>query len=305
MYFYTAYGYSFQSQVELPGYLSTSQCEPDVLVRGHLEERSSPVENPSFSPISISEIVGGFSVVWGGVGRYDVVGGRDITITPDHKAVCEMVLQPFYSIIIAALLFQRSHFIFHGSCVEFAGKAIILIGDKGYGKSTLALSMMQQGCRLLSDDVTGLVFDENSTVPMVLPGVANVKIWPEAAEVIGVSKDLLAPLNPYIDKKQYHVPLESFQKDTIPLGAIIILGQGARHELTPLTGIALMKHLLANHYFSRYSALLSPQERKEVFLQAERMEKAVPILEFTRPHDLSLLADSSRVLKEFVVKSVK
>src|SRR5205823_3279778 len=41
----------------------------------------------------------------------------------------------------------------HGTAVEVGGRALVLLGDSGHGKSTLAAGFMAAGYRLMSDDV--------------------------------------------------------------------------------------------------------------------------------------------------------
>ena len=44
----------------------------------------------------------------------------------------------------------------HASCVAIAGRAILIAGASGRGKSDLALRMIDRGARLVSDDYTVL-----------------------------------------------------------------------------------------------------------------------------------------------------
>lgn len=46
--------------------------------------------------------------------------------------------------------------ILHASAVEIAGRALLILGGAGAGKSALALRLVAFGARLISDDRTGL-----------------------------------------------------------------------------------------------------------------------------------------------------
>lgn len=46
--------------------------------------------------------------------------------------------------------------ILHASCIAIAGKALLILGPSGSGKSALALKLMAYGAGLISDDQTGL-----------------------------------------------------------------------------------------------------------------------------------------------------
>ena len=44
----------------------------------------------------------------------------------------------------------------HGSCVAYGGRALLIVGASGAGKSELALSLMAFGAELVADDMTWL-----------------------------------------------------------------------------------------------------------------------------------------------------
>lgn len=48
----------------------------------------------------------------------------------------------------------------HGSCVALLGKAVLLLGDSGAGKSDLALRLIDRGAFLVADDQVELSVDE-------------------------------------------------------------------------------------------------------------------------------------------------
>ena len=45
----------------------------------------------------------------------------------------------------------------HGTCVEINGEAILIKGDPGVGKSSLALQLIDRGALLIADDQTCLI----------------------------------------------------------------------------------------------------------------------------------------------------
>ena len=49
--------------------------------------------------------------------------------------------------------------LYHASCVEFEGKGILIFGPSGSGKSDLALRLIDEGAKLVSDDYVKLTCD--------------------------------------------------------------------------------------------------------------------------------------------------
>ncbi|WP_299025278.1 HPr kinase/phosphorylase [uncultured Sulfitobacter sp.] len=62
----------------------------------------------------------------------------------------------------------------HGGCVAIAGKAVLIIGPSGSGKSALALQLIAHGAELIADDRTILRKDGNSIIASVPETIAGM-----------------------------------------------------------------------------------------------------------------------------------
>lgn len=67
----------------------------------------------------------------------------------------------------------------HGSCVEFSGRGVLLMGASGSGKSTLALELVTRGAKLVGDDQIRLETDVDGRVmarsPAPDPGLIEAR----------------------------------------------------------------------------------------------------------------------------------
>jgi HprK-related kinase A len=61
------------------------------------------------------------------------------------------------------------YFMLHAAVLERHGRAVILPGDPGAGKSTLTAALMLSGWRLLSDEITMIDRDDGLAVPLSRP----------------------------------------------------------------------------------------------------------------------------------------
>jgi hypothetical protein len=90
----------------------------------------------------------------------DNAWGRPILVLDGHGWPMDGTkgLQSFaYDVILNAILAQvRSHLLIHAAVVAKANEAIILAGDSGHGKTTLALALVRRGYRILSDELAAL-----------------------------------------------------------------------------------------------------------------------------------------------------
>lgn len=59
------------------------------------------------------------------------------------------------------------------SCVAIDGQAILIEGDSGSGKSSLALSLIDRGAKLVSDDIVSLVRTGKGIVASSAPNIAG------------------------------------------------------------------------------------------------------------------------------------
>lgn len=63
----------------------------------------------------------------------------------------------------------NQYLIFHAAVVAKAGRAVILPGEPGTGKSTLCAGLVNRGWRLLSDELTLISLDDVGVIPLPRP----------------------------------------------------------------------------------------------------------------------------------------
>ena len=98
--------------------------------------------------------------------------------------------------------------IIHGSSVELDGKAILIKGKSGSGKSSLALKLIMLGARLIADDQT-TVFVEKKQVLLRAP-----PLLPPGLEIRGVGF-VHAPICKQAELKLV-VDLSKYEKKRFP-----------------------------------------------------------------------------------------
>lgn len=90
----------------------------------------------------------------------------------------------------------------HGTCIEVDGLGILLRGSSGSGKSDLALRLIEDGARLISDDYTELSVSAGRLIArapakieglLEVRGVGVLKIGAALQAELGAIIDLVAP----------------------------------------------------------------------------------------------------------------
>jgi HPr kinase/phosphorylase len=81
----------------------------------------------------------------------------------------------------------------HASCVAFGGRAALIFGPSGSGKSALALQLMAYGCALVSDDQTTLTW-RDETLFVTAPAAIRNRIEARGVGILAAGADKAARL---------------------------------------------------------------------------------------------------------------
>lgn len=181
-------------------------------------------------------------------GGFRVRGGRKIVVEPapdaDDRALRLGIVGPLLGVILT----QRGQFVLHASSVFVHGQAVAFAGPSGRGKSTIAAAMARAGHPLVADDIT--VIETNGDVPVVLPGFARVKLWPDSAHELGEDADALPLLHPARTKRSLQV--DEFHATPVPLARCYLLEDGATEESVELAGREAVFALIASTYQAQW-----------------------------------------------------
>ncbi|MFN0070214.1 MAG: hypothetical protein ACKVVP_01830 [Chloroflexota bacterium] len=213
---YQLYGLSIQSDILLPvpAERMADRRTPDVVIKQAPHGRSAPAPD---GPMISREICEGpchngapyFSVhrgpggawLWnGGVGTCHIAPGeRRVDVYPepdvDGRVIGLFVLGQVLTFILCKLGFPT----LHASAVDTDRGAVVFLGPKGQGKSTMAAAFVHRRAPLLTDDVLPMKMVNQDVYG--IPGPAIMKVWPATAlHTLGIP-DGLPDLHPHVDKK--------------------------------------------------------------------------------------------------------
>jgi hypothetical protein len=191
-----------------------------------------------------------------------VTDAWDLVVTDDSIEV--RVLRP--ALLHAAELFlfstgfvywleRRGTPVLHAAAVEIEGAAIIFLASKGTGKSSLAVTFMENGYRLVSDDLVAIDPDAGSF--SVRPSYPQVRLWPDQADrLLGAALEA-APVHASTTKLRLRIdepPGRRYCSVSAPLRAIFLLqrsntsADGGTPLFQALAPAETLKHLLAHSF---------------------------------------------------------
>ncbi len=281
---YAAYGLSIWSAVPLPELPEASRAL-DVAIR------IEPVDRPPQRAWPVQKRVtrNNAEFSWPEAGRFRVRAGREIRVRPELRADPALVRLYLLGPALATLLRQRGFLVLHASAAEVGVVAVAFLGASGSGKSTLVAALVARGHRLVSDDYLPVdVCPGGVTVP---PGVPQLKLWRDAASILGSAAHPL-----YSGAEKYAVPLRhTVAMASHELRRVYVLTQGDSPEIQRLTPQGAMVELLRHSYGPRTLAGIRTAEH---FRDCARVVDAVPIARLCVPRSLTALPDVCRLIEE-------
>ncbi len=217
------------------------------------------------------------------VGRYLITDGNRVLIER-FPGVEELTLRLYLlGSALGALLHQRGLLTLHGSAVATPTGCAIFLGESGMGKSTLAAAMGQRGYRLVTDDVCCIEIGEAGK-PVIRPGYPQIKLWADAARMLGEEMKSLRRLHPDFDKGGLVID-EGFSDAPLPLDRVYLLdvGQNSHCELQPLAGFEKLSALTCQTY--RWYFLEGLGQKIDHFQQCATLAKQIPLTRIIRPRE--------------------
>lgn len=214
-------------------------------------------------------------------------------VSPDGSRIWWRVPDPnrlelgrldFLGRVLAVAAHARGQLCLHGSAVALPhGEAIGFLAPKGFGKSTLALELVSQGARLLTDD-TLPVFPETGKAG---PGVHSVRLRDDVLGRHGTMGRQRLSLGEKTVVED--LPDAALENQRVPLAALYILVPSApsvepgREVLpSPLAALALIQ-------YAKLGALLGGPAAVEVLARAAAVASRTRVYRLFVPRDLAHL----------------
>lgn len=252
MHRYGAYNLGIHSTLLLPECLVLVEAMPDIIIRvekdlDKMKLKANSYLNPFYS-INKQEAFLHFTEV----GTFFINNGREISIFPLPNTEERLIRLPLLGGTFAVLLHQRGKLVLHASAVAIGDEAVIFVGNKGEGKSTMASILCSRGHQLLADDIVAIEFNE-ANHPVVLPGFPQLKLYPDAVRATSNDDpEKLAEIASNLDKRSRQT--ENFCSRILPLKAVYVLGVGNQVLIRRLIVQEAIRFLIANSYLTRFSS---------------------------------------------------
>jgi hypothetical protein len=178
-----------------------------------------------------------------------------------------LIAHPYLATIGMFDALWRNRLPIHAGTVGIDGRAWLILGTKGGGKSTTLLLLEQAGYPVLSDDLSIIDPDLN-----VHRGPAFIDLRQETAHAMGIGEEL----GVLGARERWRHPIEN-RPLTLPLGGIV-LAEWGNADVTPLKGGAKIQAVAGN------LSLSVPGPWNDLFME---IVTTIPALTWTRPKNLA------------------
>lgn len=296
---YGVYGISLSSEIPLalPEYsggefahfelcLGTAERFAEALSGAKLVDRADWYQYAHLSD-------GSSYVRWHGLGEFLVAaGGKRIWCARAPDALTESFQVYLLGQALSFALVKAGFEPLHGTAIEYEGGAIALLGDSGFGKSTLAASFIAAGCRLLTDDL--LLLRPSTGGLDAYPGPPRIKLLPDSAGRILGPAATGVPMNAETNK--HVIALDAAQRCQTPVPLRVIYVLAPPHEMRRLRRLRAVPlsareafFALVGNTFNRYIA--DPDRMERQLAETTRLVNTVPVRKLAYPRSFACLGE--------------
>jgi ABC-type dipeptide/oligopeptide/nickel transport system ATPase component len=120
------------------------------------------------------------------------------------EGVDESIVRSFFmGNCIAVVMTQRKKLVLHGSSLLIGDRTVLVCGGSGSGKSTTSMAIIDNGAKLMADDISVIDIDPADGIAYAYPAFPEQKLCRDAAVIKGLDLDKLTYINEDSDKYSY------------------------------------------------------------------------------------------------------
>lgn len=231
-------------------------------------------------------------------GYYVIKDGREIIFETKEGYTPESLSSWLLGYAFAMLLLERRTLAIHCSAVcrdkesEDDG-AILISGEPGAGKSSLTKKLLEDGYKIMADDVAAVRLEDEVTV---YPAFPYQKLVRNEVEKRGLNKDELIYINE--DKDKFLVPVgDAFcaEPRRIKFMVFIVVSDVPEVQVKKLSGIEQLMAFRTNLFLHRLRGKW--ENDQEVLNLCLRAAGKCPVYLVIRPKDVDSVAKMAEIVK--------
>lgn len=276
---YRLHGLTFRSEIDLPHWpAGNGSCDASIRV-GEV-----PSELPDARQVGavFAGRTGICLLTYSHIGPILIASGREIVVSGAATSP-EWLRTVLSGTAVALLLHQRGRLCLHASSVVKDGRAFLVAGASGSGKSTTAAALAERGATLLADDITTIDTASDGTI-LAYPGLQTLRLRSDS--VAALPAHAQKPKSRGVDPEKQLIASPGADPDTaFPVASINFLRRASDSAPTafPIHGSARIASIEKNLFRPRMARIVAdPRQRFEA---CTRLATRVPLREIVRPEN--------------------
>ncbi len=282
--YYKVYGLVVKSELELKELEKVTSVDFDVLIeKGKVPEK---LKNPEKIGVRFEAKKNEFLLSVDNICKFHISNGNKIIIENIGNPSLSEIKLFLLGSAFGALIFQRGKVPFHGSTVLINGKAVIISGVSGAGKSTITAELILRGYPIIADDVSLISVVDKSVC--VFPGFARIKLWADTIDLLKID-DKLDRIRPQLEKYSY--PVNNYHNKETEISNVVIIKtkNTAGVTIEEIKGVEKFKILNNNIYRKQFAKPLKVE--KDQFKIIAQMSAKIKLYIIERPNSTNSIND--------------
>ena len=224
------------------------------------------------------------------IARFEIFNGQRIVVEELREIDEETIRARLLGEIFATLLRQRGLLVLHACAVAGRGGAVCILGESGWGKSTLAEAFRQRGYALLTDDVAAIEVVPGRA-PLVVPSYPQIRLRDDSASYLapdGAGLEAISRNGPKLARADVLMAAEP-----VPITATYFLEPGFR-ERTAIVDLPARDAVVQLITHTRAQTLIhtnTPGLLADHLRQCSEVVRAVPPRVLQRRRSFEALGD--------------
>ena len=204
--------------------------------------------------------------------------------------------------VVSLLSIARGALPFHAGCVSVDGVAYLVVGEKGFGKSTLIASWLNAGAQFIADDQVIVRFSSDRP-PYTCMSQPIIRLFPDSLERMGLDPNDYPRMVPETQKRAaWNAKKWTCAEGEMRVGGVFLLrpepDRGATTiELQSVAGGEAIRRL---HQSVAAHGVLSPEESASTLQACGDLVKTLNVVDVSYSHDVHKPVDVARLMADNV-----
>lgn len=217
-----------------------------------------------------------------GIGVFLMVGGHELRCTAGPGIDRQLLETYLQGLPVAALLHQRRVLHFHAASFVYQEKGVMVLGQSGAGKSSLAAAFHLDGASVLSDDITALQATDG--MPAMMPVNVPIRLRQGILTQLAIDPHQVEGTNSFTGKVTLKTGFTS--QENHPLHLLVYLEKYNGQQILTDTPAPEEQFALLRSEICHWEMLRGmPGTEQKYFSQILNLLKSVPFLRIRRPEN--------------------